>query len=288
MNLKSLNLKWALAFAAAAAVGVVGVVLVLTLVGNGNEQAIAQPAESPLPTMSPAPMGTPEATDTLITPRPIKPELPSFPVVVPTLPKGLVTGEKRPCPEGWGRISDDMAVYSICVPPGWGIPDPDLATGEPVANAVLHYGEAYIFSPEAFPYPVGDEAKIGQKLGDPEADFVRVKLFPLTPDTTISGTCQAQLCATVADLPAAACEYRYDREVGSRVPNPQGSWCGRQIFVSLPLAKPPVWPSGEPVPIPTDKPYSAVLGIIVLGRCEVVERYRSTLSEMLSTLQVVP
>jgi hypothetical protein len=43
MNLKSLNPKWALAFAGAAVVGVVGVVLVLTLMRGGDEQATAQP-----------------------------------------------------------------------------------------------------------------------------------------------------------------------------------------------------------------------------------------------------
>jgi hypothetical protein len=42
MNLKALNLKWALAFAGAAVVGVVGVVVVLSLIRGGDEQATAQ------------------------------------------------------------------------------------------------------------------------------------------------------------------------------------------------------------------------------------------------------
>jgi hypothetical protein len=45
MNLKALNLKWALAFIGATVVGAIGVVLVLTLTGSGDKQATAQPAD---------------------------------------------------------------------------------------------------------------------------------------------------------------------------------------------------------------------------------------------------
>jgi hypothetical protein len=150
----------------------------------------------------------------------------------------------------------------------------------------LHYGNPEIYSPEAFPWLERDEIAVGKKIGNPDAAFVRVVLFPATwrtdtPAPTVANTCEAEQGASIAGLPAAACEYRYDREVGHRVSNPLGSWCGRLIFVSLPSAKPPEWFS-------TDKPYSAVLGIIVAGRCEVVERYQDTLSAMLNTLQVVP
>jgi hypothetical protein len=281
MNLKSLNLKWTLAFAAAAVVGVLGVVLVLALTRGGDDHATAQSDSATATAEATVPA---EGTAAPTTPGAIKPTAEHFPIVVPTPPIGFTLAEKRPCPKGWGQISDDMAVYSICVPPGWGMPDPEPGASAPVANAVLHYGNPEIYSPEAFPWLERDEREIGQKLSNPDADFVRVVLFPATwrtdtPAPTVSNTCEAKQGATIAGLPAAACEYRYDREVGSRVSNPQGSWCGRQIFVSLPSAKPSN---------PTDEPFSAVLGIIVAGRCEVVERYRSTLSEMLSTLQVVP
>lgn len=287
MNARALNLKWALAFAGAAVVGAIGVVLVLTLVGNGDKQAIAQPADPTATPLATVPAVTPGAT---ILARPTKPELPSFPVVVPALPKDFTPGAKRPCPEGWGQISDDMAVYSICVPPGWGIPDPDLATGAPVANAVLHYGEAYIFSPEAFPYPVGDESKIAEKLGNPDADFLTIVLFPIRSDTTMGGGCEAKLGGSVAGLPAATCEYRFDPVPywNQAVADPSGNWISRLMFVPLPGAKPPVWPGGQPVPTPKGGPYSTGLGISVFARNEVMDRYRDTVSEILSTLQVVP
>src|SRR4030042_4668784 len=186
-------------------------VLVLTLTRGSDDQATAQAdsaTATPLAGLLPA---TAEATvpdGGTTTPITSKPTSESFPVVVPTPPIGFTPGAKRPCPEGWGQISDDMAVYSICVPPGWGIPDD---TGAVLANAVLHYGNPYIFSPEAFPWPVGDEAKIGEKLANPDADFVRVTVFPAMSDTTVSGTCEAKPGITVADLPATGCEYRYDR-----------------------------------------------------------------------------
>ena len=259
----------------------VGVVLVLMLMRGGDEQATAQSDSATATPLAALPPETTEATTTPLA-GPTRRPAEHFPIVVPTPPIGFTLGEKRPCPEGWGEISDDMAVYSICVPPGWGMPVPD--SDAPVASAVLHYGNPEIYSPEAFPWLERDEGAVGQKLSNPDADFARVILFPATwrtdtPAPTVSNTCEAKQGATIAGLPAAACEYRYDREVGRRVPNPQGSWCGRLIFVSLPSAKPSN---------PTDEPFSAVLGIIVQGRCEVVERYRSTLSEMLSTLQVVP
>jgi len=256
-------------------IGLLALLMALGLAACGDDNATTAPATLP--------PGTVGAT---VLAGPTKARAEHFPVVVPTPPKGFTPPEKRPCPDGWGQISDDMAVYSICVPPGWGIPDPDSSA--PVANVVLHYGNPEIFSPEAFPWLEEGEREIGQKLSNPDADFVRVTLFPITPDTTVSDTCEANRGITVAGLPATGCEYRYDREVGRRVPNPLGSWCGRQIFVSLPLARPPGGPSETPVPNSTYTPFSAVLGIVVLGRCEVVERYQDTLSEMLDSLQVVP
>jgi hypothetical protein len=283
MNPRTWNLKWALAFAGAVVVGVLGVVLVLTLMRGGDDQATAQSDSATATPLATLPPETVEATVAPTTPGSYKPPSTSYPIVVPTPPKGFTLGAKRPCPEGWGQISDDMAVYSICIPPGWGMPVPD--SDAPVASAVLHYGNPEIYSPEAFPWLERDEIEVGKKIGNPDAAFVRVILFPATwrtdtPAPTVSNTCEAEQGASIAGLPAAACEYRYDRD-GGHVPNPLGSWCGRLVFVSLPSAK-------RPEGFSTDKPYSAVLGIIVAGRCEVVERYRSTLSEILSTLQVVP
>ena len=258
----------------ATVVGAVGVVLVLTLMGDGDEQATVQPATP-----------TAEGTATPITPGPHKPELPSYPVVVPALPPDFALPEKRPCPDGWGRISDDMAGYSICVPPGWGMPNPD--TGEPMADVVLHYDEAYIYNPEAFPRPVG---KAADRPLDPEANFLLIGLFPITSDSTVGGTCEAKLGGTVAGLPAATCEYRFDPVPywDQSVANPSGKWRGQLMFVPLPGAKPPVLPGGEPFPTPQGGWHPTVLGITVSGRNEVMDRYQDIVSQILGTLQVVP
>lgn len=292
MNLRALNLKWTLAFLAAAALGVVGVVLVLTLMGGGDEQATAQsdsatplatlPSETSGATASPGPAA---GTATPITPGAIKPELPSYPVVIPTLPPDFTLAEKGPCPDGWGRISDDMANYSICVPAGWGMPNPD--TGEPMADVVLHYGEAHIYNPEAFPRPVG---KAAEAPLDPEADFLTIVLFPIRTDASLGGGCEAKPGGSVAGLPAATCEYRFDPvpywdQVAA---NPSGNWTARLMFVPLPGAKPPVGPGGQPLPTPKGGPYSTGLGISVSARNEVMDRYRETVSDILATLQVMP
>ncbi len=265
-------------------IGFLALLMALASAACGDDNATTQPATPTTPPMATLPPGTAEAT---VLAGPTKAPAEHFPIVVPTPPVGFVLPEKRPCLKDWGRLSDDGAGYSICVPPGWGTPDPDLNTDGPVANAVLHWGNPAIFSPEAFPWLERDEGAVAKKLNNPDADFARVILFPGTwrtdtPAPTVSNTCEAKQGAVIAGLPAAACEYRFDRVKGyGYVPNPSGSWCGRQIFVSLPSAK-------RPEGFSTDKPYSTVLGIIVAGRCEVMERYGGTLSEILSTIQVLP
>ena len=293
MRLKALNLKWALAFAVAVVVGAAGVLVVLTLMGgSGDEQAAAQPAATPTSATHPAaPTGTAEAavpaetTGTPTTPGPNKPELPSYPVVIPTLPPGFAFPEKRACPEEWGRISDDMANYSICVPPGWSMPNPD--TGDPVADLVLHYGEAHIYSPEAFPRPVG---KAADRPLDPEADFLTSALFPIRTDTTLGGGCQAEPGGSVAHLPAATCEYKFDPVPNSdeALHSPTGKWAARMMFIPLPGALPPVGPGRQPFPTPEGGPYSTGLGISVFARSEVMGRYQDVVSQILATLQVTP
>lgn len=289
MNLKALNLKWTLALIAAVAVGAIGVVLVLTLMHSGDERAVAQPANpTALPTQTKtaaATAGPTGAIATPITPGPNKPELSSYPVVVPTLPPDFVPPEKRACPYGWGRTSDDMAGYSICVPFGWGIPDP--RTGQPATGVVLHYEESYIYSPEAFPRPTG---KAADTPLDPEAQFVTIVLFPIRTDTTITGGCEAGPDDVVAGLPAATCEYRFDPMPAwdQAVANPSGNWTAWLIFVPLPGAKPPVGPSGQPLPTPEGGAYPTGLGISVFARNDIMDRYGDTVSRILATLEVVP
>jgi len=280
MNLRTWNLKWVAAFAAAALVGAVGVVAALTVVGGGDNQATAGEDETrAIPTAKGA------ATDSPSTPGPSKPEQPSYPAVIPTLPPDFTFPEKQECPLDWGQITDDMAGYSICVPPGWGVADP--STGERTANMVLHYGEAFIYSPEAFPRPLG---KTAEAPLEPQADFVTIALFPITTDTSVEGGCETKPGDTVAGLPAVTCEYRFDPEPywDQAIISPSGAWAGLRVFVPLPNAKPPTGPDGQALPTAKGEPPSAALGISVFARNEVMDGQRDTITEILATLQILP
>jgi len=294
MDPRKWDLKWVAAFAAAAVVGAIGVVVVLSVVGGHDDQATAQSSDAtPVPAVTEAapsqqvtePAGESAATATAAAPGRNKPELPTYPAVVPTLPPDFTLPEKRPCPAGWGLVTDDMAGYSICVAPGWGMPD--ASTGEAMVNVVLHYGEAYIYSPEAFPRPLGNAAEAPV---DPEADFLTIVLFPIPADTAVEGGCEAKPGGTVAGLPAATCEYRFDPVPywDQAITSPSGKWTGLRAFVPLPSAKPPTGPDGQPLPAPKGEPRSAGLGISAFARNEVMDRLRDRVAEILATLQILP
>jgi hypothetical protein len=297
MNLKALNLKWALAFAGAAAVGAAGVVLVLTLMGGSDQQATAQPADptaTPLATLpsetveATVPPGPGEGTDTPITPGP-KPTLPSYPVVVPALPKGLVTGEKRPCPEGWRRISDDEANYSFCLPPGWGMVDHE--TGQARADAVMHWESAAILSPEAFPYPYlhSYENGIRDLIRDSEKDIIWMQLFFIRAENEQSMSCDAKASQTLGGLPSASCENKFTIPPGTdqAMPDPEGKW--ERLFVVVPLPNAQTPPELENSPYPTPEGgYSFALGILFEGRTEASAHYHDVIMQILDTLEGQP
>ncbi len=296
MNLRAFNLKWALAFAGAVVVGAVGVVLVLALMGGETDgRAAAQPAATP----TPMPLATHaadaaatvvtanpvEPTTTSMTPGPTRQEPSSHAVVIPTVPPGFAFPERASCPDQWGMISDDMANYSVCVPPGWGVPDP--SNGEAAVDVVLHYDWAYIYNPEAFPRPVG---KAADRPVDEDADFLTIVLFPVRSDMTIGGGCQAEPGGILAGLPAAVCEYKFDRvpSLDDIIPGPSGAWTAQYAFVPLPGATPPVGLGGQPLPTPEGGSFLTGLAISVSGRNEVMDRYQDVVSQILATLEVIP
>jgi hypothetical protein len=162
----------------------------------------------------------------------------------------------------------------------------DEDTGEPMVDVVLHYGEAHIYSPEAFPRPLGHAAEAPL---DPEADFLTIVLFPIPADVTVEGGCEAKVGGTVAGLPAATCEYRFDPVPAwdQSIASPSGTWTGLRAFVPLPSAKPPTGPNGEPLPAPKGEPRSAGLGISVFARNEVMAGLRDTVADILATLQIL-
>lgn len=287
MNLKALNLKWALAFAGAAVVGVVGVVLVLTLMGNGDKQATAQPTDPTAAPLATLPAVTPEAT---VLAGPTIPPVESYPVVVPTLPKGFVTGEKRPCPEGWQRISDDKANYSFCLPPGWAILDPD--SSEPSTRTTVHFESAAILSPEAFPYPYAGsyEKGIRDLIRDSEKNVIWMQIFFLQTDENDQPmSCDAKPAGTLGGLPSVSCENHFNIPSGTdrAVPDAEGEW-GR-LFVAVPLPNAGVPPSWESSPYPAPKgAYSFAVGILFEGRNEALSHYRDVIYEILDTLEGQP
>jgi hypothetical protein len=287
MNPKPLNLKWALAFMGATAVGAAGVVLVLALTGGRNDRAVAQPAE---------PSATPLSTPATLTPRdtvlggPTIPPAEGFPVVVPTLPKGFTQGEKRACAEGWRRISDDMANYSFCLPPGWAMVD--YETGQPRVNPIIHWESAAILSPEGFPYPhVGSYEKgVRDLIRDSADNVIWMQLLPFwSRENGQTMSCEPKPARMIGSLPSARCENTFNIPAGTdwAIPDANGRWGRLFVVVPLPEAQPP--PGFESSPYPTPEGgYSFGLGIIFEGRNEALDRYRDLILQIVDTLEGQP
>ncbi len=295
MNLKAFNPKWTLAFAGAVVVGAVGVVLVLTLMGGGgDEQATAQPAATPTPmpraTHPPAPTGVTEATATSGT---TGLPFPTYPVRVPTVPPDFTLPEKRPCPEGWRRLSDDEASYSFCLPPGWGFLDP--GSSEPSTRTIMHWESAAILSPEAFPYPyvASEEKGYRDLIRDSEKNIIYMQLLPFWADQqdTIHMTCSAEPSGLAGVLPSERCENRLDMPAGTpsavAMPDPAGRW--KRLFVVVPLptteGQPSLKRSGLPTP---EGGYFFGLGIVFEGRSEAFVHYQDVIMQILDTLEGQP
>ncbi len=300
MNLRALNIKWALALAAAAAIGAIGVVLVLTLMGGDEEETSVKsaaptvtPSATRLATVTPAPTATAEATEppaptemAAVTPGCPEPPLRDDLAVIPAVPPGFNAGDMRPCPEGWSRMIDDVAKYTMCIPPGWGQPGP--ASGEPAVPPVVHYLAPFFLSPEAFPYPIGTPGAVPA-----EPDWLRISLTVLTSQSLVINMCEPELGVTIDSLPAATCEYKYDVIRCGTIPpweqpNPAGRWSGLNVYVPLPNSGPvPPDLEGVPLPRPTGS-YSTGLYIRATALNEVMDRHRDLVWQILSTVQIIP
>ena len=274
-----MNLKWVAAFAGAAVVGAVGVVLVLTLMRGGDEQATAQPdsaTATPLATLLPGTVEatvTPGATEAAGTPRPTKPAAPDYPLHIPTLPAGLTLGEKRPCPDKWQRISEDVLNYSICIPPDWGILD--YETGERSTELTIHGRDFKILSSEGFPYPVG--VPLHKILQDPSISLIYVALSPTPPGSNI--TCDAKPRAQLGSLPAVQCQFKFNyTEYGDVDYRPDGSMV--EIDTVVPL------PSPEPSTVGPRTGYGLFIGIV--GSEKAMQLHSETISQILDTVEGQP
>jgi hypothetical protein len=268
MNLKALNLKWALAFAAAAVVGAMGVVLVLALMRGGDEQATAQPATPTTP---------PVATEAGGTPVPTWPPSPRYVAEIPSVPTGFTVAEKRSCPDGWQRVSDDVLNYSLCIPPDWGILD--YETGERSKELTVHGHGFKILSPEGFPYPA--EVPLDKLLQDPDMNLIWIQLAHSSPGTKIA--CDAKPRAPLGALPAVECEYRFNytndpdprHDIEYR---PDGGMIG--INIILPM------PNQEPDPV--DPKIRFGLHIAVVGSEKAMQVHGDTISQILDSVEGQP
>jgi hypothetical protein len=279
MNLKSLNLKWALAFAGAAVVGVVGVVLVLTLMRGGDDHAAAQPdsaTATPLATLPPGTVETtvpPGATEAAATPGLTRPVPTVYPIHVPTLPPSLTLTEKRPCPDKWQRISDVVLNYSICIPPDWGILDG--RTGDRLTILVVHDQALKVLSPEGFPYPLS--VSLYDSLQDPDMNLIYMALSPVPLGTYIP--CDAKPLVSQGPLPTVGCQFRFNyTDQGDADYRPDGTMVEIERVVPLPNPEPGL---GGPRT-------GWGLSIGVVGSEKAMQVHGDTISQILDTVEGQP
>jgi hypothetical protein len=207
----------------------------------------------------------------------LRPTPPDYPAEIPTVPSGFTTGEKRPCPEKWQRVSDDVLNYSLCIPPDWGILD--YKTGERSTQLARHDEDLKILSPDGFPYPVG--VPFEKLFQDPDINLIWIQLAPSSPGADIA--CDAKPRAPLGSLPAVQCEYRFNY---TNDPDPRndieyradGTMVG--INVILPL------PNQEPDPVAPTIRFG--LHIAIVGSEKAMEAYGDTISQILDTVEGQP
>jgi hypothetical protein len=285
MNLKALNLKWTLAFAGAAAVGVVGVVLVLTLMRGGDDHAAAQPDSTTATPLATLPAGTaeatapprgtvpPGATEAAGTPVAARSPYPYYPREIPTLAPGLTLTGKRPCPEGWQRVSNDALNYSICIPPDWGVLNE--GTGGRSTTLTIPADTVKILSPEGFPRPVG--VPLYESLQNPDMNLIFIQLSVASPNAGMA--CDAKPRAPLGSLPAVGCQARFDyTDWGDANYRPDGTMVGTDIVVPLP----------NPKPDPVDPTIRFGLHIAIVGSEKAMQVHGETISQILDTVEGQP
>jgi hypothetical protein len=284
MNPRRWNLKWVAAFVTAAAVGAIGVVVVLTVMGGGDGQATAgettatvspdkTEAEGTPTPLDTAPAGTPGATEATATPGAIRPVVPHYPLQIPTVPAGLTLAPKRPCPDKWQRISDDVLNYSMCIPPDWGILDE--RTGDRSTARTVHAQGLKILSPEGFPYPIG--TPLDKPLQDPEKNLVYMTLGSAPPGSSIP--CHVESRSSLGQFPAAQCQLRFNfTDWGDPDYRSDGTMVATEIIV--PLANPEPGPGGDRTG------YGLLIGMT--GSEKAMEVHDDTISEILNTFEGQP
>ncbi|OGO07556.1 MAG: hypothetical protein A2Y61_04235 [Chloroflexi bacterium RBG_13_60_13] len=151
MNLKALDLKWALAFAGAVAVAIAATLLTLALVDNGREQATAQGGPTPTPTVAETALPTVDVTSA-------PPSATETPMTTATPRAGEGLAER--CPAGWVLHDYPNAGYSVCIPPDWVIID--------YSGKEAEGNDINIFDPDLAPWagkPTGGTVPGGVKMG---------------------------------------------------------------------------------------------------------------------------
>jgi len=284
MNPRNWDLKWIAAFAAAAVVGADGVVVLLSvLVGDDGQATAGEVTPTVLPAAtevegSPAPLGTapavtPEPTEATATPAAVTLAVPHYPVQIPTVPPGLRLAPKRPCPDTWWRISDDVLNYSMCIPPDWGILDE--RAGDRSTARTVHAQGLKILSPEGFPYPVG--VPLDKLLQDPEIDLIWMPVGVVPPGSTIE--CDPKPRAAIGPLPAVECQSRFNyTDWGDTDYRADGNMVAISIIIPLP----------DPEGGPAGSRAGYGLMISVVGSDKAIEIHSNTISQILNSVEGQP
>jgi len=192
MNLRGLDIKWALAFVGTIALAVTTTLLTLALVDSGRDQATAE--EGPTPTEQ-AVQSTAPTDDATTTPPPI-----------PTATTTPQAAEPKPdrCSPGWVLYDYPDAGYSVCIPPDWVVID---NSGKGAEGLYIN-----IFDPDLAPFAgqprggtVPGSVKMGIRVAPPSEPYDRSHLDDPTNCSThtveeISGK-QVDVCPTYATDP---------------------------------------------------------------------------------------
>jgi len=284
MNPRTWNLKWIAAFAMTAVVGAVGVVVVLTVMGGDDGQATAgettptvlpvatEAEETPAP-LDTVPASTPATTETTGTPGAVRPVVPHYQLDIPTIPPGLTVAPKRPCPNEWQRISDDVLNYSMCIPPDWG--SLDEKTGDRSTELTDHARGLKILSGDGFPYPIG--TPVYEVLGDTDKNLVYMTLGAAPPGSSIP--CHVEPRSSLGQFSASQCQLRFDfTKWGDPDYRSDGAMVGTEIIVPLPNPEPGLGGSRTG--------YGLLIGMTAGEKA--MEVHSDTISEILSTFEGQP
>lgn len=213
--------------------------------------------------------GTAEPSIAMATPAVARPVPTEYPLHIPPIPAGFALPPKRPCPDGWQRVSDDVLNYSICIPADWGILDEK--TGEPSKDLTDQGHGLKILSADGFPNPVGQS--IDRALQDPTRNVIYIATGSASASPNSYIACDAQPRAPLGSLPAVQCQFRFNYSRGDADQRPDGNMVETDMIVVLPDAKSGV---GDGV------------FIAVAGSQRAVQVHADTISQILDTVEGQP